>query len=856
MKLQLKANNYYFKEVLAFLFLILAVYFFRKQHAEIAEARKVLTQAIPAYIGIGLLVTIAYILLQAMMYIFSFRAVDSPIRLTEALRLFLKRNLVSVFLPGGGVTSLAFFNEEIERKGISKNKIGFASYIFGMTGIASLAIVALPVIAFLSLTKSTTSGTWAALLGLFVLIIILTVATYSFLKRGAIYRLLYRISPQFEVLANEIGRGKFKKRDLLYTFLCSLGVEVVGIAHLYIAMEALGIDATLESCAAGYIIATLFFAISPFLRGLGAVEISLVLVLQSYGIGDVEALSITLLYRVFEFWLPLLAGVAAFFFVRGNIILRLLPGILLALLGFVNMISVLTPPFRNRLRLLENFLPLDLIHFSSVAVLILGILLLCCAAFLVRGLRNAWWLALIFAGLSLIGNLTKGIDYEEASLALFTIVVLFFTRRHYRLKGDPHLQNFGVQTALFILLAVLIYGTVGFYFLDKRDFNVDFSLWQSIKGTLQSYLLLEPDPAPITRFGMGFVRSINFLGGISLLLLVYVFIKPFIFHVTPVEQEREQAMVLLTRYGRSADDYFKTYPDKAYFFNADHNGFIAYKAASGFAVALGEPVCEDNQAIIRNMVEEFERFCLDNGLKAAYYKIAEERLPLFQSLGKKALPLGQEARLHLPTFSLEGKDRKSLRNVLNALVKKGYAPVLHPAPIKDGLLQKLKYVSDEWLKSTERNEILFSSGMFDWEELKAQDIITIENGDEKVVAFLNIIPDYALAEGTYDLIRKTADAPAGVMDALIVALISELQKQDKQYLNMGIAAMSGIDKPQGLPEWAIKFAYERLRQFRHYQGLYDFKDKFGPQWETKYLIYENHYDLASLPIILMKIMKG
>ncbi|WP_437918784.1 phosphatidylglycerol lysyltransferase domain-containing protein [Sphingobacterium sp. LRF_L2] len=855
MKLHLKANNYYFKEILAFLFLILAAYFFRKQYAEVANARKVIEQAQPLYVVIGLLVTLIYILLQAFMYIYSFKAVRSPIRLTEALRLFLKRNLVSVFLPGGGVTSLAFFTEEIERKGISKNKIGFASYIFGMAGIASLAFVALPVIAYLSLTKSASSSTWTALIGLCSLIVLLILATYSFIQKGFVYKLLYRISPQFEVLANEIRQGKFQKRPLIYTFACSIGVEVVGILHLYIAMQALGVPASVESCAAGYIIATLFFAISPFLRGLGAVEISLILVLQSYGMSQVEALSVTLLYRVFEFWLPLLAGIAAFFFVRGNIILRLLPGVLLALLGFVNIISVLTPPFRDRVRLLENFLPLDLIHFSSVAVLILGILLLCCAAFLVRGLRNAWWLALLFASLSFVGNITKGIDYEEASLALFTIIVLVFTRNNYRLKGDPHLQNFGIQTSLFILLAVLVYGTIGFYLLDKKDFNVDFSFWESIKSTFRSFILLDPDPEPVTRFGLGFVRSINFLGGISLALLVYVFIKPFIFHVTPLEQERAQAMQLLQRFGRTADDYFKTYPDKAYFFSKTTSGFIAYKTSGGFAIVLGEPVCTDDQQIIQQVIAEFERFCFDNGLKTAYYKIAEDRLSIFQSIGKKALPLGQEARLHLPSFSLEGKERKSLRNALNALQKKGYSAVVHAAPIKDGLLQKLKHVSDEWLTSMERKEIIFSSGMFDWEELKTQTIICIENTDEKVVAFLNIIPDYAPDEGTYDLIRKTEDAPAGVMDALIVAIIAELQLSEKQYLNMGMAAMSGIDKPQGLPEWVMKFAYERLRQFRHYQGLYDFKDKFGPQWETKYLIYENHYDLASLPLILSKIMK-
>ena len=74
-------------------------------------------------------------------------------------------------------------------------------------------------------------------------------------------------------------------------------------------------------------------------------------------------------------------------------------------------------------------------------------------------------------------------------------------------------------------------------------------------------------------------------------------------------------------------------------------------------------------------------------------------------------------------------------------------------------------------ENTNREEIVFTQGMFEWEKLKQQTIITVENEDEQVFGFLNIIPDYAPDEATYDLIRKTGDAPGGVTDALIIALI-------------------------------------------------------------------------------------
>jgi phosphatidylglycerol lysyltransferase len=170
-------------------------------------------------------------------------------------------------------------------------------------------------------------------------------------------------------------------------------------------------------------------------------------------------------------------------------------------------------------------------------------------------------------------------------------------------------------------------------------------------------------------------------------------------------------------------------------------------------------------------------------------------------------------------------------------------------------LQKLNYVSNDWLKTTGREEIVFTQGMFDWEKLKQQTIITIENRDEQVFGFLNIIPDYAPDEATYDLIRKTEDAPGGVTDALIISLIEYCKSKKIKYLNLGLAPLSGIEEARDLPEKTLKFAYEKLQQFRHYRGLRDFKEKFSPVWSNKYLIYENHYDLISLPKALNKVMK-
>ncbi|SEL51307.1 phosphatidylglycerol lysyltransferase domain-containing protein [Parapedobacter koreensis] len=851
----LKAQHYYVKEILGFFFIILGIYFLRQHGQEFTEVKTAIVQSSYSWLALGLLLVAAYIGFQALMYMASFKTVGKSLSFHLALSLFLKRNLISVFLPGGGFTSLIFFTKEIEKTGVSKTKINFASYIYGLVGIASLILVAIPVIVYLALTDHHIDGEWEAIMLLVLFVGLIAWLSVSLYRKQWAYRLLVRYMPSLEHLIEEIHSGAFALGWLYRTLAYSMAIEAIGILHLYIAMLALGLVPSLTAAVAGYVIATLFLCISPFMRGLGAVEISMVLVLRHYGFDDAQALSAAFLYRFFEFWLPLVIGVMSFIFQRGNVFLRIFPSVLLFLLGVVNIASVLTPVMAQRMRLLRQFIPGDAIHFSTYMVLLMGVLLIICSAFLLKGLRNAWYIAMGLSVLSFFGHMAKAIDYEEALLALFSIITLAFTYRQYYIKRHRDIRYFSIGTALLLLIAVAIYGTVGFYYLKTHHFLDDFTWGESLVNALACLVLLDTDYLqPQTEFARYFVYSLNLFGIFTLSLLFYAFIRPYIWKTRHGEAELERARMYISRYGNSACDHFKMARDKLFFFAEGIDGVIAYRVANNYAVVLHEPVCATDDERTKLMVA-FNRFCKENSLRAFYYRIDEERLPFYDSIGWKAMPIGQEALVGIEEFRLEGKDRKSLRNALNSVAKKGYGVQIYHAPIKDGLLQKLRHVSDSWLESMQREELVFSQGMFDEAELKQQTIITLENADEKVVAFLNVIPDYAAGELTYDLIRKTADAPGGSMDALIVALIEYGRSIGQATLNMGLAPFSGIDRPADLPQRTVKFAYEKLQLFRHYKGLREFKDKFNPEWKSKYLLFDHHYDLLQAPLTLAKVVK-
>ena len=290
-----------------------------------------------------------------------------------------------------------------------------------------------------------------------------------------------------------------------------------------------------------------------------------------------------------------------------------------------------------------------------------------------------------------------------------------------------------------------------------------------------------------------------------------------------------------------------------FFFSDKHDAFVSYRIANGFAIVLEEPVCAEENKM--EVLAEFYEQCKKMGLKTAFYRVDENSILLFNQLRKQKMIIGQEAILDVKKFTLEGKDKKSLRNGLNSLQKKGYVTAIQKAPLNESLVTELRKVSDEWLSAFDKEEQVFSQGLFDEKEIARQDVITITDAEGKIAAFLNIIPDYTPEECTYDLIRKTSEAPGGCMDALIIKTIEYAKEHNCQYINLGLTPMTGINEPQNPAEQIIKFAGEKFRRFKHYHGLRDFKEKYATIWEDKFLVYETDYDLLQLPAALNKVMQ-
>ncbi len=841
--------------ILMFLFITIGAWFFKHEQAELHEVKSKLLDSNWMYVAAGIVVTVIYIFLQGLMYRQSFATVSEKVSITTSILLFLKRNFISVFIPAGGVTSLAFFAGDVEKKGVTKSKIHFASSIYAFVGILSVVLVAIPIFIYALIHGINGSGEIYGLAAMALLVAALYMAYRSLVTKTLLYRILVRFFPSLEVILGDLISHTIEIKTLIFTVVVSILVDLCGIVNVYIAMLALDFHPSVLFAMLGYLTTVVSLFISPFMRGLGVVEISLSVILTRFGYSSIEAVSITLLYRFFEFWVPLIVGALSFLVKINKLLMRIIPAVLIFALGIIDIISAITPAIHERVQRLQDFIPLDAMAASNYLVFVAGAIMLLSAVFMIKGLRNAWWIALFLSILSCIGHLTKAIDYEEATVALLVIIMLLYSRKEYFIKGNPRMHSIGIQTAVYSIFAVMVYGIVGFYFLDKRHFGIDFNILQSIRYTAQNFFLfVSTDLVPSSRFARDFLISINISGFLSLSFLFYTIIRPYISKEDIDPEGFEKANILLAKYGKSSLDYFKTYSDKLIFAPDGYDFFLAYRTAGNFAVVLENPVAASPEQM-KQCITLFDRYCYENSLKSLFYRVPEESLPIYAELCKKSLFLGQEAVVDLETFTLSGVRNKALRNAVNKVIDLGYKSTILTPPIKDGVMQKLKAVSDDWLESMDRTEIIFSQGMFVWNELKEQTIIAVENSEEKVVAFLNIIPDFTPGGATYDLIRKTDDAPGGVVDFILIELFNYLKSQNFSKVNLGFAPLSGLDDSRTFPEKSMKFAYERIKSFSHYKGLRNFKEKFFPSWNNKYLIYSDDFDLLQIPAVLAKVIK-
>jgi phosphatidylglycerol lysyltransferase len=99
-----------------------------------------------------------------------------------------------------------------------------------------------------------------------------------------------------------------------------------------------------------------------------------------------------------------------------------------------------------------------------------------------------------------------------------------------------------------------------------------------------------------------------------------------------------------------------------------------------------------------------------------------------------------------------------------------------------------------------------------------------------------------------DLMRYSSSAPSGAMEYLIIQLMLHAKSGGYNWFNLGMAPLAGLEGIHSGRQWhrVGSMIYRAGEAFYNFRGLKTFKDKFGPHWESRFLVYPPGSNLARI----------
>jgi phosphatidylglycerol lysyltransferase len=470
-----------------------------------------------------------------------------------------------------------------------------------------------------------------------------------------------------------------------------------------------------------------------------------------------------------------------------------------------------------RLSILRDVLPLVVLEFSHLAGSVIGLALLILARALFLRVRAAYQLTVYLLIAGMLTSLLRGLEIEQALVLAVVLVILWLGRRSFyrpsEILSAPFTPTWIVSTTIVIGTAIWI----GFF--AYRHVEYSHSLWWTFAFEADAPRMLRASLVVVllaaAYLAMNLMRPARPEPGVASV--------DDLSAARPLIASNSQAIANAVLSG-----------DKRVLFSSKRDAFLMYQVNGRSWIALGDPVGTPEGQ--EDVVWQFRELSDRHGGWSVFYQVSAECLPLYVDLGLAVMKLGEEARVQLTDFTLEGSARAELRTQRRRAEKDGAKFEVVPADALPPLLPQLRAVSDAWLADKAVAEKSFSVGSFS-ESYISNFPVAIVRVEGELVAFASLWIAGTGEEIAVDLMRFGPDAPRGAMDFLFVELLLWGRAQGYRWLNLGMAPLSGLERHPLAPAWHrvgnIVFRYGEY--FYNFDGLRRYKAKFNPVWESKYL---------------------
>ena len=257
-----------------------------------------------------------------------------------------------------------------------------------------------------------------------------------------------------------------------------------------------------------------------------------------------------------------------------------------------------------------------------------------------------------------------------------------------------------------------------------------------------------------------------------------------------------------------------------------------FKENSYYILMLGDPV--GNKENFFPFIKKIHDYATSIGKELIFYQTTTENIHIYTEFNYTLFNLGEEGELDVTTFKTSGNKGKVFRQLLNKQEQEELSFQIEPSTPE--LLKEIKPVSDEWLGI--RKEMTFSLGNFDEDYLLKQDIATLRDKNNRVIAFASMMPAYVDGKISVDLIRWKEHPSIQMMDLLYLDLILWAKENGYTIFNLGMAPLSStFEKSNGLLGTVTTSIYHNSSSLYSFKGLRNYKNKYKPNWQPRYLVY-------------------
>jgi lysyl-tRNA synthetase class 2 len=525
-------------------------------------------------------------------------------------------------------------------------------------------------------------------------------------------------------------------------------------------------------------------------------------------------------------------------------------------LGLVDVISAITPEQGQRLRALRQLLPLSVAHAASATTAVAGLLLMMLGHGLRRRKRRAWRAAVVLLVLSAGLHLAKGLDAEEAAVALLVAGLLVTQRREFYAAGDPTTRwrapfvFVAMGAASFAFGVVLLYARSG-------SFVGSPSLWDRAQHAAMGLIGISGPVHFRTEHGHDLVFDILLAMGIATLLVTaYLALRAPEPRARLTADDEARVRELLARQGRRDSlGYFALRRDKAVVFSETGKAAVSYRVVSGVMLASGDPIGDPEAwpGAIKVFLEEARRHAWVPAVMGCGEQGGEVWV---REAGLRALELGDEAICEVCDFTLEGRAMRNVRQMVTRVERAGYkTDVRRLRDMTPYEINDIRRQAAAWRGAVVERGFSMALGRFG-DPADSDCVAVTAYKDDRLAAVLHFAP-WGSDGLSLDLMRRDRAADPGLNELLIVAAMRAAPDLGVTRLSLNFAVFrSALERGGKLGAGPILRLWREVlliaSRWFQIESLYRFNAKFRPLWEPRFICYRNAREIPRVAIAALE----